>query len=320
MHVASSSPCNVDWLADAVADPNYEISLGAFGAVGQFAREPRIDLEVGADRIIAATATSRIALNLRDTLRPIAFEMLSSDPEGWNCAIAICLPECDARMSVRSQWTAIGADVRAVYASDRSMLCYDIGLATSFADVLIRTCSFSGRRSSAPVRGKHPALDALASCYRNDVWVFETALGRIETLHPTRRHILPNLLSMGMTHSTVAPIPSGLVPLGYLFPLNPRHACPHSAVSCHNTFQALFDRFGRPELVHWKRKLERALDQGRVPEHVHAMLGHPGPLSRAELTSIRVALRQRRWLRGERDHPDWEIAYDKPLASVPTEH
>lgn len=307
-----------DWLAEAVADQRYEMSLGAFGAVGHFPREARTSLDITVDRIVAMTDSASIAFDRREGLQAIAFETLSSDPEGWNHAVALCLPQEDARMSCRSQWTPLGPDTGAIDPAGRPLDCFDIGLDTLYADILIRPSSGVGQRqTAATVRVREITLDSLAAHYPDDVWVFETAIGRIETSQPRRRHILPSLLSNDLTHANAAPIPEGMVPLGYVFPPSPRHAQPDEAANCHAEYQRLLDRFGRPDLVRLKRAVERALDRGRPPEYVQNVLRHAGQPSRAELACIRIALRQRRWSLGVRDRPEWEEAYDRPLAESP---
>ncbi|MBN9223056.1 MAG: hypothetical protein J0I79_34450 [Mesorhizobium sp.] len=304
---------NFDWLAEAVSDPSYEISLGAFGAVGQFPDEPRTHVEVGPDRIVAETATARIALNHHDSLRPIAFETLSSDPEGWNHGIALCLPNSDALMSGRTLFTSIGPDTDAIDGSERGMCRYDLGLGTAYADICIRPLSGSAHHFSAMV-GEKIAANALDGRFPDCIWVFETSLGRIEARHPRRRHIFPQLLSTDLNHSTAMPIAAGFVPAAYVFPPNPRRA--RNVEDSYSAFQGLFDRFGDPDLVRCKRTVERAIEQDRHPKEVNALLNLSGALSRAELACIRITLRQRRWLRGERDRPGWEDAYDRPLAEI----
>lgn len=310
---AASLPCfpNFDWLAEAVSDPSYEISLGAFGAVGQFPDEPRTHVEIGPDRIFAATATARIALNRHDSLRPIAFETLSSDPEGWNHGIALCLPNSDALMSGRTLFTSIGPDTDAIDSSERGMCRYDLGLGTAYADICIRPLSGTADSFSTMV-GEKVNANALDGRFADCVWVFETSLGRIEARHPGRCHILPQLLSADLSHSIAVPIPTGFVPVAYVFPPNPRRA--RNAEGSYSAFQRLLDLFGDPDLVRCKRAVELAVEQDRQPKEMGALLKHSGRLSRAELACIRIALRQRRWLRGERDRPAWEDAYDRPLA------
>lgn len=310
---ATSRHCfpHFDWLAEAVSNPSHEISLGAFGAVGQFPGGPRTVVEIGPDRIVAATATACIALNPGENLRPIAFEILSSDPEGWNHGIALCLPDRDALMSGRTLFTLIGPDMEAIDNSEQGICRYDLGLGTAYADICIRPLPGTADAFSTRV-GEKVNANALDGRFADCVWVFETSLGRIEARHPGRCHIVPQLLSADLSHSMALPIPTGFVPVAYVFPPNPRRA--RNAEGSHSAFQRLLDRFGDPDLMRCKRAVELAIEQDRQPKEIGAMLKHSGRLGRAELACIRIALRQRRWLRGESDRPAWEDAYDRPLA------
>lgn len=302
------------WLTEAIADTSYEFSLGAFGAVGQVAREPRIYVEVQSDRVVAVTESSRILLKNCNDLRPVAFESLSSDPFGWNPAIALCLPTAEAEGYGRTCWSEVGLDADAINPCERMLQCYDIGLGSSYADILIRPRSLAARRFSVKACGSQIDRHKLPRLFVDEAWIFQTRLGRVETNSAKRRHIIPQLLSMNMTHVGRAPIPEGYVSVGYAFPLNPRHASTDDGESCYDAWERLLDRFGIPELVRWKRKVQRALTGDAQPASVSSLLEHEGPPSRAELSSLRVALRQRRWLRREPIRLEWESQFDPALS------
>lgn len=308
-----SEPNVFAWLAEAVTDPTYEISLGEFGAVGQFPRGPRISIDIGTDHVVITTETARMKLKRRDSLRPIAFETLSSDPFGWNIVIALCLPFQEADMSARTRWSALGPDTDAIDPAARNMACFDMGIGTKYADILVRPSSPAARRFCGVSVGKEIVADMLAGLPSDEDWIFATGLGRLETSHAVRRHILPQLLSKGTTHVKDAPIPDGYVPVGYAFPLNPRKATTEDAENHHDAWERTLDRFGEPELVRWKRDVQRALTTGIPPASVHHLATHAGPPARAEMTSLRVALRQRRWLRREPIRADWETLFDPAL-------
>jgi len=301
------------WLAEAVADPIHEVSLGAFGAVGQLPRGPRTSVDTGNDYVVVATETARMKLKRHDGLRPIAFETLSSDPYGWNIVIALCLPFQEAEMSTRTRWSALGPDTGAIEPAARMMACFDVGLGNAQADILVRPSSPAARRFCAESVGKGIGADMLAGLLADEDWIFATGLGRIETSYAVRRHFLPQLLSKGITHVKDAPIPEGYVPVGYVFPLNPRNALTEDAENHHDTWERVLDRFGEPELVWWKRTVQRALATGIPPASVNYLVTHAGPPGRAEITSLRVALRQRRWLRRGPVRPEWEALFDPAL-------
>lgn len=295
-----------------VADPKFEVSIGAYGAVGQVAREPRLFVDAASDQVVAATETSIVSLRRHAGLRTIAFEMLSSDPEGWNSAIAMCLPERDARMSARTQVTM---DTDSIFEANRKKYTYDIGVGKPYADICVRAASGNINEGVSCQRNS----DFLSRILERDdcVWIFDTALGRIETRDRRRRHLVPQLLATDDTHSRTAPIPAGFVPVGYAFPPNPRHPETEDALGTHFLFQDLLERFGVPELVKLKRRVERALDVAEPVAILETLLGHPGRPTRMEIDCIRVALRQRRWLRGGQRSTEWEEAFDRPLAQRP---
>lgn len=294
-----------------VADPKFEVSLGAYGAVGQIAREPRLFVDAGSDQVVAATETSSVSLRRHAGLRTIAFEILSSDPEGWNSAVAMCLPERDARMSARTQLT-MNQDTDAIFEANRKNYIYDMGVGKPYADIWVRAAS--GNLPDVVSDG-----DVLGHFLDRDdcVWIFDTALGRIETRDRRRRHLVPQLLATNDTHSRTAPIPTGFVPVGYAFPPNPRHPETEDASGTYFMFQDLLDQFGVTDLVKLKRRVERALDVGEPVAKLKALLDHPGPPTRMEIDCIRVALRQRRWLRGGERSTEWEEAFDRPLSQRP---
>ncbi|WP_371345550.1 hypothetical protein [Ancylobacter sp. IITR112] len=307
------------WLAEVVADPDCTLSLGAFGAIGQFPCEPRIFVDVSDDRIKAETATAAIDLILSKTMRPLAFETISSDPQGWNQGIALCLPEVSARMSGRTIFTAIGPDVDAFEASQRNLQCYDFGFGTRYADVCVRTLAGSGECVS-PRPGMAGELADFMQQFRHDTWIFKTALGRIETRYSERWHVIPSLLSGSATHSNAIPIPAGFIPVAYVFPPTSRSVGTTNAMAHHRSFQQLIDRYGDRSLARFKREVEGMLDLSLPPDALDTLLGHKRSPTRAEIACIRIALRQRRWRRGECDRPNWERAFDRPLSqqSTPT--
>lgn len=301
-------------LARMVVDPNFELSLGAFGAVGQFPREARIFVDVTDDRVSAATESSSISLRRHDHLRLVAFETLSSDPEGWNCGIAICLPEEQARMSAPGRPAEDCLDRHAIFAAHRTRTVLDIVARSPYADIRLR--ADKGVLPDLRDRSHGSVLDADLVEIEDCIWIFETAVGRIETGDRRRRHFLSQLFGTTDTHSRTLPIPEGLVPVGYAFPPNPRQAEPGAWGAAHFSFQVILDEHGVPELVKLKRRVERALEDGKSNEVFGSLLEHSGPPTRMEIECVRIALRQRRWLRGGRPAHGWEDEFDAPLAKT----
>lgn len=316
-NLPSSTVCRsaVDWLAEVVADSSYEIGIGAYGAIGQFSGDRREGVVVERERIVAATATATIALRRDAPLRPVAFETLSSDPQGWNTGVALCMPEPEAWMSGRGVWTVLDSDSGAIGKSGRSMLSCDVGLGTPYADILVRPLSEESRRNAASTQDERVPLGAFQRNFPDDVWVFDTRLGRIETRCPQRRHLFSRLLKGKSLHANTVPVPAGYVSVGYVLPPNPLRAEGDEALARFSECQGLIDRFGIPKLSAWKRAVEKALEEDRLPAEIWPPPRHGESSTRHEMACLRVALRQRKWLRGESDRLRWVEAFDPSMLS-----
>lgn len=295
-----------------MADPRNDFSLGAFGAIGQLpsGAERRTQSEPG--RIVAETHFASVDLSDHENLQALAFEVLSSDPVGWNHGIALCLPKHDAQMSRRTQLTILGPDTDAISPSDRNTPMADLGLGKENADIYVRPVNTDAHSLSTG-----GIFEELNSRFSDHVWIFETAVGRMEVRQPSYRHIVPNLLSSQATHAATTPIPDGLVPVGYVFPPNPRRAKGVSATQSIRHYDASQDtmrRFGQPNLVEFKRKVQSAFDQESPPAIAHSLLSDGGAMGREERTCIRIAIRQQWWLRPRDVLVEWARIYDRPFA------
>ncbi|MCP1548814.1 DUF6925 family protein [Methylorubrum extorquens] len=258
-------------LRGALADADVAWSLGSFGAIAEFMRDagesvcPLPDARMG-----LATARGAIALTPAADLRPFAYETGFSD--GYNHAVALCLPESACAMSGRSVVTELGPDREAARAEERAAILFDLGLGLLAVDACVRTSDPEavaclragvGRPVFAPGSPVGPRLVAM-----NPHRIFCTRIGRIEVYAPIpgpgetspegpHTHVLPELLRAGRTHAATTPIPDGFVPCGGMHP-------PHSykdALGCripfdparHAGFQALLERWGDPDLLSVKR-------------------------------------------------------------------
>lgn len=277
-------------LRGALADPATGWSLGSFGALAEFLRDP--DEPVRAlpdDRIGLVTDRGAVALTLAPGLRPVAYETGFSG--GYNHAVALCLPEAACAMAGHRVITELGPDRDAVREEDREAILFDLGLGLRAVDACLRVrdpgslaCLRAGLGRSLfdpdnPV-GAH--LGAM-SPHR----VFRARLGRIEVYTPIpgpgeaspggpRAHILPALLRAGRTHAATTPIPAGLVPCAGFFPPHPykdrngRRIAFDSAR--HAAFQALLERWGDPGLLAVKREPTGAWPAGVSPRHARSTL------------------------------------------------
>src|SRR5262249_47282290 len=128
-----------DLIVDQLADPDARWSLGTFGAVAEFMRDPREPAETAQSEQAMSVGTPRGAIRLeaRESLRLVAFETVTS--QSWSQRVALCLPHDQAAMSQRTVLTELGPDTRAVRPQDRNAILFDLGLGAIQVDGYIRT-------------------------------------------------------------------------------------------------------------------------------------------------------------------------------------
>ncbi|KQP69955.1 hypothetical protein ASF41_19965 [Methylobacterium sp. Leaf111] len=293
----------VTLLREALSDPGTAWSLGSFGAIAEFMRDPEeAVLPLPDERLGMATARGAIALTPSSDLRPVAYE--TAVASGWNHALALCLPEATCGMNRRTVVTELGPDREAARVEDRDGILFDLGLGLSAVDACVRARDPEAiarlRAGTGMPLFDHanpigPHLVAM-SPHR----VFLARIGRVEVYAPIpgpggtspegpHTHVLPKLLRSGRTHAATTPIPAGWVPCAGLHPAHPYKDMMGERIAFdaerYEAFQALLDRWGDPELVAIKRS-EPETPGGTVS-------------SRHAQGARRVAEAQGRYLRGE---------------------
>lgn len=317
--MASSSPDAVpDLLREALADPGTAWSLGSFGAIAEFMRDP--DEGISAlpdDRLGMATERGAIALSACPDLRPVAYE--TAVASGWNHAVALCLPEATCAMTRRAVVTELGPDREAARERDREAILFDLGLDLVAVDACVRT---SDPEAIACLRSGvgRPLFDHANPIGRHLVAmsphrVFLAKVGRIEVYAPIpgpggtspegpHTHVLPKLLRSGRTHAATTPIPAGWVPCAALHPAHPYKDMMGQRIAFdatrHAAFQELLNRWGDPDLLAVKRGGEPRLDSPVSNRHAQA--------------ARRVAELQARYLRGEVVEADPDADEDETVA------
>jgi hypothetical protein len=293
----------IDLLQQEIANPDTQWSLGTFGAIAEFARDPdeEVALTQSAETIAAVTPRGGIALKPHASSRPFASESVTKS--GWNQRIALCLPSDDCAMNGRNALTEIGADHEALRPEDRGSVLFDLGLGALQADFCVRIGDrdlaarlreFCGR---AVFADDNPAMGTILSA--NPHRVFISRLGRIEVYQPIpppsgrspegpHTHVLPKLLKSGRTHAATEPVPDGWIPCGHIYPPHPTRdglgeMRPFDATR-HESFQRIMAACGDPEILRLKRRVVDAVLAGEPPFAIAA-----GRQGRA---GIRIALRQ----------------------------
>lgn len=283
-------------------------SMGSFGAIAEFHQDEG-EVAVIDDALTRATRRGGIRLE-RGRLAAttaIAYETLSPKRHRWSQAVALCLPEAEARGAARNVLTELGPDDGAVRGIDRTGILFDLGLALPQCDFCVRT---SEPKLLAALRAHlglsvfdhgSGAMPAILSAHPHRVAL--TQLGRVEVYQKIggpdtggvsppgpHTHVLPKLLRSGRTHSANTPIPPGLLPLASLHPGNPVSGAmgedrPFDA-ALHDAFQTLLSACGSPEAVAVKRRTRAAVAAGQTPSSFDA------PEGRHPRAALRLALRQ----------------------------
>lgn len=293
----------IDLLHRAIADPDTQWSLGTFGAIAEFARDPDepVSFVQSESAVSALTARGGIVIQHHPCHRALASESITKS--GWNQRIALCLSENDGAMNRRTVLTELGVDSEALRGSDRNSILFDLGLGAPHADFCVR---FSDRDTAAALRqhvGRavfepgNPAMGMILAA--NPHRVFISRLGRIEVYQPIpppsgkspegpHTHVLPKLLKSGRTHPATEPIPEGWVPCAHLYPPHPARdglgePRPFDA-GRHASFQAMLERFGSPENLAIKRRVAEAIAAEQPPSAISG--------DRHGRAGIRIALRQ----------------------------
>jgi hypothetical protein len=319
----SDTPDIAALLAAQLADPATSWSIGTFGAIAEFMRDPHEPVIAGADGLSAMTDRGGIRLRPTDGLRLFASE--STTRTSWNQRVALCLPDDACHMSRRSVLTELGPDADAIRQTDADAILFDLGLDLKQVDACVRVAASNVVDKLRAVCGHHvfepgnPAMGTILAT--NPHRVFISRIGRAEVFQPIppangkspegpHTHVLPKLLRHRRTHAATEPIPQGFVPCGHFYPAHPAKDAlgevrPYDAGS-HDAFQALMRMFGNPQSIALKQRIAAAIAAGDDPGALVE------PESRFARTTIRATLRQ--LLAASGPSPAllaWQAAYDQ---------
>lgn len=294
-------------LARHVVDAGTSWSVGTFGAIAEFHRDPDepATVTVDRDRLAVSTARGAMSLHVVPQLRAFAYETPGGHGRAWGHAVALCLPSPLAFGHRRQCLTELGHDEDAIRTEDRAAVLFDVGLGCAQVDICVRSASVDVvsalradvGRSILDTRSTLMADMPRLSPHR----VFATSFARVEVYQPVpppdgitpsgpHTHVLPQLIREHRTHAATVPIPEGWVPCAYLYPAHPAvddegHAHPFDAAA-HATFQALLSQYGDVGLLATKTAVLDALDRGDTTPM------DPSTLTRHARATVRVTLRQ----------------------------
>lgn len=311
-------------------DPSSSFSIGSFGAIAEFHRDPQEALSHDdPERLTIATDRGGLQIGLFADVMPLAYETLSGRRGRWQQGVVFCLREDRALSEQRTVLSELGPDRDAIRPEDRDAVVFDMGLGARNVDFCVRTGDpallgilrrEAGRSLFAPGNPAMPAIleanphrIAFSRLGRAEVY---QAIGREKTPEGPHTHVLPKFLKSGRTHSANIPVPRGYLPCLSLYPANPladsNGRARHFDFSHFDAFQTLLKGWGPEVYLAEKARAEDALKSGEDPTL------YPPATTRLGRTALRVAVRQAAQL--NRSNPavaDWSRVFDAPKGRKP---
>ena len=315
---------DIDLLTRQICDHETNWSLGTFGAIAEFAREPdeAVVVSRGDASIAVVTARGGIRIEWQKDMRLFASETTTRD--SWNHRIALCLRTTRCGMNRRTVLTELGNDSEALQERDRAATLFDLGLGALQADLCVRVTDPHVAAELRPHVGRalfepgNPAMAVILAA--NPHRVFVSRVGRIEIFQPIpapngespkgpHTHVLPKLLRHQRTHSATEAVPEGWIPCAHLYPAHAvRDRCGNRRsfdVLRHAAFQSILQDYGDPEFYALKQRVIASVAAGDHPTVVRT------PSDRFARTIVRVTLRQLEAANGvSRSLTSWLAAHE----------
>ena len=217
--------------------------MGSYGAVAEFFQDAGESIATGnSNKLTRSTPRGGIRIEPRENIGICAYDKIGSHGD-TSQHIALCLPEELSSMSANKSLTELGPDNAAIDDDDRDAILFDLGVSSLGSgcfqlDFCIRTgdsnlIDFLREHCGASIfEHGSPVFPRLLESQPHRV--VTTRLGRIEvyqaiggehtddkTPDGPHTHLLPELLSLNVTHSADAPIKDGWVPCAFLYPEKP---------------------------------------------------------------------------------------------------
>ncbi|MFC0205508.1 DUF6925 family protein [Novosphingobium soli] len=306
-----------DLIADLLGDPAHGWSIGSFGAIGEFIRDPDepVDLVHTSDRLEACTARGAIRVQRGAALTPIAWDSLSADGESWGHALAFCVP---CKPSGPRVVRDLGIDEQAIRITERSDRLFDLGVGSGVVTMCLRTQDAGLIAAMEATQGQSVFSDGtvMAEVLRAQPHrVLLSPAGRVEVFQPIpppdgkspegpHTHLLPKLISQDRGHSANVPIPEGWQSALNVHPASPWRTPlgerkPFDA-ALDRAFAPLLERFGLDEDRRTANAVRSMIEIGAAPEFADWPDSRRGRIkARIELRRLAADgdLRVRAWLK-----------------------
>lgn len=310
-------PAPFTLVADLLEDPSNGWSIGSFGAIGEFVRDPDEATDICREEGSITVSTARGAIRVEAVpLHAVAWDSLSSDGETWGHAFALCAERTHGDGTVR----ALGPDATAIREQDRAAMLFDLGVGTGCVAMCARTTDTEliaalDAAVGRPVLSVDGVMAAVLKAQPHRVML--SPAGRIEVFQPIpppdgksplgpHTHLLPKLIAKNRPHSANVPIPDGWQSVLSMHPKSPwrtmlgeRHPYePETDVR----FAPLLEAFGLDDDKAVSTEIIVALDS--APEFA------PWPEGRRARHKARITLRRLAAIGDTRVKP-WRALHDR---------
>jgi hypothetical protein len=292
-------------LAEQISNAGTQWSLGTFGGIAEFSREPGEPVRLTTSASVVAAVTERGGMLIRhmEGLRPFASESITKS--SWSQRVALCLAKDACEMNRRKVLTELGTDADGLRVEDRQDILFDLGLGALQTDLCIRVADVAVAAKLRECVGRsvfepdNPAMGIIVSASPHRVFV--SRIGRVEVYQPIppltgkspdgpHTHVLPKLLKSGRTHPATESIPENWIPCAHFYPAHPaQHATGNSHPfdhAQHDNFQRVLGLLGSPDSNAIKKRVVAAVTDEQPP------FAPETAADRSTRISIKVALRQ----------------------------
>jgi hypothetical protein len=313
-------------LTDLAADPGNSWSIGSFGAIGEFVRDPDEDAAITREADLFEIVTARGGMSIAPTgqLTPIAWDSLSGDGESWGHALAFCVTHLD---EPNRSILPLGVDRDALRPRDRDHSLFDLGVGTGAVRMCLRTGDDALITALENAAGEMllSRSDLMAEVLRVQPHrVLLSPAGRIEVFQPIpppdgksppgpHTHLLPKLIAKDRPHSANVPIPEGWQSALTLHPRSPWRTSAGEKVAYDPAIDAAFapllGTFGLEEDAEIEKAILDTIGRGAPPEFAG------WPATRRGRTKARIMLRRLAAAGDDRARP-WRIVFDRAPVEI----
>jgi hypothetical protein len=311
---------SLDFLAELAADPANGFSIGAFGAIGEFMRDPDEPVAIRrmAERMEVVTARGALRIQADGPLPVAAWDTLSSDGETWGHALAVCVDQPPA--SARTICD-LGLDQDAIRPEDRGERLHDLGVGVGAVRMCLRTgdpqlIAALQAAEGQPLLGRPEVHKQVMRAQPHRVLI--SPAGRIEVFQPIpppdgkspegpHTHLLPKLIATAKPHSANVPLPDGVQSALNVHPRSPWRTPAGEQrrfdAEIDAAFLPLLHRFGSDQDADIRQAITEAVQRNAEPDP------SAWPETRRGRVVARIVLR-RLAAAGEHRAEPWRRLYD----------